>query len=85
MEDGDTPIGIDAGFEIALGDASDVEVANAHAWGTAVLLFSDGVGAPCARLIDLQIYDKGIAFIFSTSYDSVLYSHHDIRSEDFWQ
>ena len=28
-----TPVVVDRGFEIAPGDASDVEVTNAHAWG----------------------------------------------------
>jgi hypothetical protein len=42
IEDGDTPVGIDAGFKVAPGDASDIEVANAHAWGSDFLIFSDG-------------------------------------------
>jgi hypothetical protein len=39
IKDGDTPVGIDAGFEFAPGDASDIEVANAHAWGSGALVF----------------------------------------------
>ena len=40
--DGLKPVGIDAGFEVAPGDASDVEVANAHTWESLLLVFSDG-------------------------------------------
>jgi hypothetical protein len=45
IEDGWMPVGIDAGFEVAPGDAIDVEVANAHAWGSLALIFSDGTRA----------------------------------------
>ena len=48
IEDGRTPVGIDSGFEIAAGDASDIEVANAHAWGRLSLIFSDGTAAGSA-------------------------------------
>jgi hypothetical protein len=36
---------IDAGFEVAPGDASDIEVANAHTWSSSFLVFSDGAAA----------------------------------------
>ena len=49
IQDGNTPVGIDAGFEVAPGDASDVEVANAHAWGSDSLIFSDGTVAYSAQ------------------------------------
>ena len=43
IEDGRTPVDIDAGFEVAPGDASDIEVANAHYWGSwGAVIFSDG-------------------------------------------
>ncbi len=45
IQDGKTPVDIDAGFEVAPGDASDIEVANAHAWGSLCLIFSDGAVA----------------------------------------
>jgi len=45
IKDGHTPVGIDAGFEVAPGDTSDVEVANAHAWGRWALIFSNGAEA----------------------------------------
>jgi hypothetical protein len=48
IQDGDTPVDIDGGFEVAPGDASDVEVANAHAWGSSGLIFSDGAFAKSA-------------------------------------
>jgi hypothetical protein len=41
-EDGHTPVSIFKEFEIAPGDDSDVEVANAHAWGSERLVFKHG-------------------------------------------
>ncbi len=38
MQDGKTFVDIDAGLEVAPGDASDIEVANAHPWGSDFLL-----------------------------------------------
>ena len=63
--DGCTPVGIDAGFEVAPGDASDVEVANAHAWGSYCLIFSDGTAAGSALQIAHNPSYKGIASYFS--------------------
>ena len=54
IKDGKTPVVIDAGFEVAPGDASDVEVANAHAWGSGHLIFSNGAFAHSARSIAQQ-------------------------------
>jgi hypothetical protein len=65
IKDGDTPVGIDAGFEVAPGDASDIEVANAHAWGSEALIFSDGRVAACALWIAKDPSFKGIASYFS--------------------
>ncbi len=48
IRDGKTFVDIDAGFEVAPGDASDMEVANAHPWGSDYLLFSDGAQAGTA-------------------------------------
>jgi hypothetical protein len=48
MCDGDAIVDIDAGFEVAPGDASDIEVANAHPWGSRFLMFSDGACAATA-------------------------------------
>jgi hypothetical protein len=62
--DGDTPVDIDAGFEVAPGDASDIEVANAHAWGSDALIFSDGTYAESALQIALVPFLKGIASYF---------------------
>ena len=59
--DGNTPVGIDAGFEVAPGDASDIEVANAHAWGSECLIFRDGTLTGSA----LSPSYKGIASYFS--------------------
>jgi hypothetical protein len=60
IPDGRTPVGIDAGFEVAPGDASDVEVANAHAWGSWSLIFSDGAVAGSALYIAKVPNFKGI-------------------------
>ena len=60
IRDGLTPVGIDGGFEVAPGDASDIEVANAHAWGSARLIFSDGTYTVSA----LRPFYKGIASYF---------------------
>jgi hypothetical protein len=53
-QDGCTFVDIDAGFEVAPGDASDIEVANAHAWGSWRLVFSDGAWASTARSLQPQ-------------------------------
>ncbi len=59
--DGRTPVDIDDGFEVAPGDASDVEVANAHTWGSAYLVFADGRHA-ATSLVITQVPDAmGIA------------------------
>ena len=65
IHDGCTPVDIDAGFEVAPGDASDVEVANAHAWGSLCLIFSDGAWAYSALGVAEFPSDKGIASYFS--------------------
>jgi hypothetical protein len=54
IRDGCTPVGIDAGFEVAPGEQSDFEVANAHGWGSLHLVFSDGTEAWSALRITLQ-------------------------------
>ena len=64
IKDGCTPVDIDGGFEIAPGDASDVEVSNAHAWGSGCLVFSDGAGAASALFIAQDPSEKGIASYF---------------------
>jgi len=48
IEDGRRPVGIDARSEISPGDAIDVEVANAHAWGSNNVMISDGAFAASA-------------------------------------
>ena len=63
IQDGGTPVGIDAGFEVAPGDAGDVEVANAHAWGSVFLLFSDGARASSA--LDIAWEPSHIGIIYS--------------------
>ena len=60
--DGKTFVDIDAGFEVAPGDASDMEVANSHPWGCDALVFSDGAVAATA-LADNPSY-KGMSCCF---------------------
>ena len=64
MKEGYVPVDIDAGFEVAPGDASDIEVANAHAWGSDGLIFSDGKRAGSALFIAEIPSNKGIASYF---------------------
>jgi hypothetical protein len=61
---GKTPVDIDAGFEIAPSDAGDIEVANAYAWGSNLLIFSDGTLACSALRIAHNPWNKGIASYF---------------------
>jgi hypothetical protein len=65
IEDGETPVGIVAGFEVAPGDARDIQVANAHAWGSDILIFEDVGWAGSALYIARYPDDKGIASYFS--------------------
>jgi hypothetical protein len=66
MKEGYVPVDIDAGFEVAPGDASDIEVANAHAWGSYCLVFSDGkVASTALQNAVIPIYYEGITFSFS--------------------
>ena len=58
--DGDTPVDIDAEFDVAPGDSSDVEVANAHAWGSVCLILSDGAASYSALRIVEEPSNKGI-------------------------
>ena len=56
-----TFVDIDAGFEVAPGDASDIEVANAHPWGSRCLVFRDGAWAATAPDIAEYPYEKGMS------------------------
>ena len=40
--DGAVPVAVDAGFEVAPGDADDIAVCNQHTWGSYHLVFADG-------------------------------------------
>jgi hypothetical protein len=57
---GKTLVWIKAGFEVAPGDASDIEFANAHWWGSWCLVFSDSTAAATASYIALHPNAKGI-------------------------
>jgi hypothetical protein len=64
IQDGKTFVDIDAGFEVAPGDASDIEVANAHPWGSRGLVFSDGAGAGTALGIASYPCNRGMSCYF---------------------
>ena len=64
MQDGKTFVDIDAGLEVAPGDASDIEVANAHPWGSNGLVFSDGTTAATALNIAEWPSTKGMSWYF---------------------
>jgi hypothetical protein len=89
--DGHTPVGIDAGFEVAPGDASDVEVVGAHAWGSYALVFGDGSWAHTALSLYTTYYVQPPLSHFSyqgksVSFprcNSILKSHSEIRFEDW--
>jgi hypothetical protein len=61
IRDGCILVDIDAGFEVAPGDASDIEVANAHPWGSNDLVFSDGAIAATAIGIARDPSVKGMS------------------------
>jgi hypothetical protein len=42
VKDGDTPVNVPAGWEIAPGDAHDIRVCGAHPWQSYNLVFSNG-------------------------------------------
>jgi hypothetical protein len=63
IEDGRTFVDIDAGFEVAPGDASDIEVANAHPWGSSCLVFSHGHAATALWIAQCPS-DKGMSCYF---------------------
>jgi hypothetical protein len=62
-EDGPEPVDIGAGFEIAPGDAADLEVTKMHDWQCSHLVFSDGAMASTDMYSD-DGYEGGIAFSF---------------------
>jgi hypothetical protein len=41
-EDGDKPVHVPSGFEIAPGDADDIRVCASHPWQSCYLIFSNG-------------------------------------------
>jgi hypothetical protein len=54
--DGCTYVVIQAGFEVAPGDANDIAVANAYPWGSERLVFSDGSEACSALDLKRECY-----------------------------
>jgi hypothetical protein len=64
IQDGKTSVDIDAGFEVAPGDACDIDVASAHPWGTYELVFSDGAVAPTALSMAKHGYKQGASCSF---------------------
>ncbi len=74
LEHGRTLVDIDAGFVVAPGDASDIEVANAHAWGSDVLVFSDVAQADTLLYIANHRSNKCIPGSFC-ELDKILYEN----------
>ena len=56
--DGRKSVSIDAGFEIAPGDAGDIKVTNQHPWGSYRMIFSDGSSADTATALWIATGDK---------------------------
>jgi hypothetical protein len=42
VEDGDTPVHVPAGWQIATGDADDIRVCGAHPWQSSCLVLANG-------------------------------------------
>ena len=78
--DGDTPVDIDAEFDVAPGDSSDVEVANAHAWGSVCLILSDGAASHSALRIVEEPSNKGI-----TSYSASEILFYNLMMISAWK
>ncbi len=56
--DGTVPVAVDAGFEVAPGDANDIAVCNLHTWGSYHLVFADG--SLCATAYTLMRFPEEI-------------------------
>ena len=54
----DDPVDIDAGFEVAPGDDSDIQVVNDHGWQCGGMAFSDGGFAWTALDIAKEIEEE---------------------------
>jgi hypothetical protein len=67
----DWPVNVYAGFEVAPGDSSDIEVTNAHPWPCLWLVFSDGASASTASH-PLSSSLQGITCMFSIYVCTVL-------------
>jgi hypothetical protein len=92
LQDGKTLVDIDAGFEVAPGDASDIEVANAHPWGSTVLVFSDGAHASTALSIAKNPSWRGMSFSlfekcipgFPRDFHGISYSKSHLKTGKKW-
>ena len=51
MDDGLAPVCVGTGFEVAPGSEDDIHVANAHPWGSWLLVFEGGKAAGSALFI----------------------------------
>jgi hypothetical protein len=52
VEDGDKPVHVPAGWQIAAGDADDIRVCGAHRWQSWHLVFANGFSYGTAKLTD---------------------------------
>jgi hypothetical protein len=79
--DGHRAVGPSDGFEVAPGDANDIEVANTYPWGCVHLVFSDGSWAGSSSRIALDPNLKGTlrACAKLALQMSGIKSHHEYR------
>ena len=79
IKDGQKLVDIDAGFEVAPGDTIDIEVVNAHAWGSWHLVFSDGTYAATSMRIAEKPSNKGTAYPIGKP-NSTISSCHQVEN-----
>ena len=66
--DGDQLVDLHHDFEVAPGDANDIEVVNAHTWGSYGMVFSDGqVAGTSLNIAECGPSGIGMRFILSFS------------------
>ena len=79
--DGKNWVYIDHGFEVAPGDADDIEVANAYPWGSRFLVFSDGAYADTAMS---NPFRKGMSRYFLNWIPYSYKISHENRQRSIW-
>ena len=74
--DGTVPVAVDAGFEVAPGDADDIAVCNQHTWGSYHLVFADG--SLCATAYTLMRFPEEIGRLLNARIISFLFCNATI-------